>query len=284
MNWKKRTVILIGICLILLIAYSFWCNDVKTIKCALTNTSALENTYYFMQILVGTALILGAVIGVWQYVLTARSERARIKNDRIQRAIDLAEYYKDNILPEFIVFQYIFVQSGIKKILDEIKPKDMVRFDREELNDNLSVAKREQLLKIMSSKEMINILRAAEKIYAKEFSLLKGVDEEGGELIANHAMKAMSNALNKVLNNMEYFAMHFTHKTADETVVFQSLHQTYLKYVQLFYYNIAINNEKSEQKFFENVVQLYHTWYNENNKRKEEARRHPDLGNKADDV
>ena len=284
MNWKKRTVILIGACLISLIVYSFWCNEVKTIKCALTNTSALENTYYFMQILVGTALILGAVIGVWQYVLTARSERARIKNDRIQRAIDLAEYYKDNILPEFIVFQYIFVQSGIKKILDEIKPKDMVRFDREELNDNLSVAKREQLLKIMSSKEMINVLRAAEKIYAKEFSLLKGIDEGDEELIANHAMKAMSNALTKVLNNMEYFAMHFTHKTADETVVFQSLHQTYLKYVQLFYYNIAINNEKSEQKFFENVVQLYRTWYNKNSRRKEESRRHPDLGNKADDV
>lgn len=74
----------------------------------------------------------------------------------------------------------------------------------------------------------------------------------------------MSQIVNKLLNNMEYFSMNFTHKVADESVVFQSLHQTYLEAVQLLYYDISRNNRADGMQFYTNIVELYKIWYNKN--------------------
>ena len=79
----------------------------------------------------------------------------------------------------------------------------------------------------------------------------------------------MSQIVNKLLNNMEYFAMSFTHKVADESVVFQSLHQTYLEAVQLLYYDISKNNRADGRQFYTNVVDLYKIWYNKSKENRE---------------
>lgn len=63
-----------------------------------------------------------------------------------------------------------------------------------------------------------------------------------------------------VLNNLEYFAMAFTHKTADESVIYQSLHNSYISVVRLLYYDISSNNRDGESKLFTNVIELYNIW------------------------
>lgn len=81
----------------------------------------------------------------------------------------------------------------------------------------------------------------------------------------------MSKIINDVLNDMEYFSMHFTHKVADESVVYQSLHQTYIECVQLLYYNIAVNNKTDGTQYYTNVVDLYKTWYKNQIKSREKC-------------
>ena len=73
-------------------------------------------------------------------------------------------------------------------------------------------------------------------------------------------MKFMGNIVTEILNNLEFFAMHFSHEIADESVVYQSLHQTYLEIVYALYYNIAIKNEFRESKYFTNIIELYEKW------------------------
>ena len=65
----------------------------------------------------------------------------------------------------------------------------------------------------------------------------------------------------RVLNNMEYFALHFTHNVADQSVVYKSLHQTYIDLVQMLYYNIAVKNPLSPSKYYTNVIELYEIWH-----------------------
>jgi len=79
-----------------------------------------------------------------------------------------------------------------------------------------------------------------------------------------------SKAVNRILNDMEYFAMNFTHGTADESVVYQSLHQTYLAFVQMFYFNIALNNMPNGKQFYTNVIALYKIWYEKSENKKSE--------------
>lgn len=271
--------------------FGFTKNGVRSFDGIFTNEIALKNVYYIIQIIAGVALIIGAIIGVWQYVLTARSERAKLGKEQIQKAIDLAEYYKDNILPEFELFKYIFAQAKIKNILDTIKPQDMDSFDKNELEKNLSTQHREEISKIMKSEKMLIILGNAEKIYEKDLKSERCIENENEEGIAfrpEQVRKVMSTAINRTLNNMEYFAMNFTHGTADETVVYQSLHQTYTQIVQLFYYNIAINNEANGEQYYTNVVELYKTWHDRSVEAKNQVantgRSSIIKGNKADNL
>ncbi|MCH5344138.1 MAG: hypothetical protein J1E64_08865 [Acetatifactor sp.] len=74
--------------------------------------------------------------------------------------------------------------------------------------------------------------------------------------------KFMGNIVTETLNNLEYFALHFSHETADESVVYQSLHQTYLEVVYVLYYNIAIQNNIEGSKYYTNVIELYEKWNN----------------------
>jgi len=158
-KWKWIVIGFISICTIGLFGFAFYVNGGRSLRDFVSNGTLLENLYYLMQILVGIGLIVGAVIGVWQYVLTARCQRASISKECIQKAIDLAEYYKNKILPEYSVFNYIYEESGMHDVLKKIPVDGMVDFDNVELNCNLSRDDFEQLLKLMKSEKMATLLK-----------------------------------------------------------------------------------------------------------------------------
>lgn len=69
----------------------------------------------------------------------------------------------------------------------------------------------------------------------------------------------VNEVVNETLNCLEYFSMNFTHKTADESVVFASLSPTFLEIVQLMYYEIAnVNDERVH--LYSNVIKLFNIW------------------------
>ena len=277
---KKGPVLIILLFFIYVIYNGFLLNGVDSFQKIFTNEIALQNVNNLIQIIVGVSVVLGAVIAIWQYVLTARCERAKIKNDRIQKAIDLAEYYKDNILSELAALRFVFDNTGISKILLNIKPSQMQDFDNVELQeclDNNSISKIKDL---MGSEEMAKTIVVADRIYGLNLKIEKYIrmkkEKEGETKLEIDAdaihRRFMSLIVNKMLNNMEYFAMNFSHGVADESVVYQSLHQTYIEAVQLLYYNIAINNKPDGMQFYTNAVSLYKKWYEKNrDKRKQVA-------------
>lgn len=246
--------------------------NIRNVKELFLHETALEQIYFVIQIIVGISVVLGAVIGVWQYVLTSKSERAKMKNDRVEKAINLSEYYKDNILTEVAALRFVFRESGIKEILLKIKSNDMKNFDSNELCELLSDADIKKLTEIMHSDKMAKCILVADRVFGYELGIDRCVDVIEGENGEKEVLlnteevlrKFMSQIVNKLLNNMEYFSMNFTHKVADESVVFQSLHQTYLEAVQLLYYDISRNNRADGMQFYTNIVELYKIWYNKN--------------------
>ena len=57
--------------------------------------------------------------------------------------------------------------------------------------------------------------------------------------------------------------MNFTSGLADESVVYQSLHQVYLSSVKLFHFEISMRNkEGSKDKYYCNIIELYNEWSN----------------------
>ena len=277
MSKKKSVVILCCIFLGYILYKGFLLNGVTTFDSIFTNNEALENVNYVIQIIVGVSVVIGAIIGVWQYVLTARCERAKIKNDRVEKAVQLSEYYKDNILNKVTALRYVFKESGIIDILEKIKPADMVEFDQNELNEKLSKADIQELQKITRSEKVVQAILDADAIYGLDLEIsecMKTTETaEGKEKCLINKEKIlkqfMSQYVNLLMNNMEYFSMNFTHKVADESVVYQSLHQTYIEVVQILYYNIAKNNKQDGMRYYTNVIDLYKTWYTRYKKKKD---------------
>lgn len=247
-------------------------------------TSRISNAYYISQIMSALFVVLGVVIALLQYVSStydAQALRKRemelhekeildIEKDRVQKAIDLSEYYKDNILNYISIIDSVYRQAGIKDILDTIKIEDMREFDQHELAEIMSHDKIEKILEIMKSRQFVDILvkNTIDYGFAKECIKSKKtlINKEGDFPEINvsidkiELLNEYSCMMNRILNNMEYFAMHFTHKTADESVVYQSLHKTYIDFVRSYYYNIAKNNKPGEEKLFTNVIELFNLW------------------------
>lgn len=253
---------------IILILASLILNGVRSIRDVFLSRTALENTYYLMQILCAVVVILGGITGVWQYVLAKKAEMHQYQNNRIQKAIELAEYYKDNVLCNMIIIMNIYDKSKILDILNNIRKEDMNSFDIRELDRNLNKQQREEIKKILRSEELVDIIIEAVDAYATDTVFSQPVYIKDGEKIVEarkvNKARVMEYFLNELvcatLNNLEFFAMHFNYEVADKNTVYQSLHQTYMEIVQLLYYDIAANNETGEQKLYTNVIELFNEW------------------------
>lgn len=234
--------------------------------------SNLEIVYYASQIISSIFVIAGVVIAVWQYFITARSQLNQISVDRIQKAIDLSEYYKDNILHKSTPIRFVYEQSGIIDLIKNVDKDKMLRFEESEAGILLEKDKYDQLKAKTKTKEFSNAVLAADYIYGLKISkdiIISGDNQDGNdenikkavELKGEMAAKAfMIDEVSGVLNNIEYFAMNFAHGVADDSVVYRSLHQSYIDIMQLLYFNISNLNNSSNDKYYLNAIELYNKW------------------------
>ncbi|MGN0366750.1 MAG: hypothetical protein ACI4E5_12540 [Suilimivivens sp.] len=256
------------------IVISLWYNFSYNVKAYFP-----EILYYISQFITSIFVISGVVIAVWQYYLASKSARNELEIKQVQRAIDLSEYYKDNILKYAPAISYIFDEIGVSPILKKLKLTQLNNFDKNELEDLLSPNDIDILKNSQYNSKFFEAVVNANAIYnlnmkflTKKIKQQKDGKEIDAIAIDNNsiAISFFSDLLNKILNNMEFFALHFSHNTADESVVYQSLHQSYFELIQLLYYYISVQNENPSYKFYTNVIELFHKWMNAKDKQKNE--------------
>lgn len=226
-----------------------------------------EILYYTSQIISSIFVISGVVIAVWQYYLSSKSAKTDLEIQQVQRAIDLSEYYKDNILNYYPAIKYIFKETGIAKIIEKVRLNDIKTFDIIELNRLFTKEDIDELKKIQNSKEFFETAVTANMIYNlnDKLAVTTLINKDNSAVITY-----VSSLVDNLLNNMEFFSLHFSHKTADETVIYQSLHQTYLEIVQYMYYDIAVSNTDPTNKYYTNIIWLFLEWRNELNRKNDE--------------
>lgn len=226
----------------------------------------------------------GVIIAVWQYYLSSKSEIIRNETDKVNKAIELSGFYKDNILSLFQPVRYVFDKIGAINIVKEIDKTQMQNFNTDELQKLLPAEKINIMKNMFTKAEFVESVLEANYIYGLDFGavrnpkITKFINKTNGKQNSNQyelekiksdmlnieINKIIETYMNKVvselLNNLEYFSMYFTHNTADDLVVFQSLHQSYIEIVETMYYNIAHQNEKPESRYYTNVTSLYLKW------------------------
>lgn len=245
-----------------------------------SNSSKLEILYYISQIISSILLVISLIFAVSQYYLELRSKRRSVDLEQIQKAIDLSEYYKDHILRKYIPIKYIFETSGVMDIINDIKESNIKDFDRRELYELLGTKKIDELKKIQYSDRFVKAIIEANDIYKLDLNIRfkkAEIEKEGkvNKVIQVETQSIMrcflADIISSMLNDMEFFSMHFTHTTAEQSVVYQSLSPSYLEIVYYLYYYIADGNEPTQPYFYTNVTELYLLWREQNKKQSKEA-------------
>lgn len=270
---KKNYILLSLLCIAFISVIIFYSLKLDITKLNILNLKT--------QIISSLFVMIGTIVAVWQFLLASKQVLINKQNElqlrekelyekekyKVTRAIDLSGYYKDNILTNGSVLIYLFKSVGIYSILDNIKLEKMHEFDINELEENLSQIEIKRIEKLINSKELlqelgnISLSCDIEGDFKREvIEYVDGEEVTNVEFNLNELDKCFRNMVSDTLNNMEYFAMNFVHKIADESVIYQSLHQSYIELCKVLYYIISSRNKNGEEKYFTKVTDLYIIW------------------------
>lgn len=81
------------------------------------------------------------------------------------------------------------------------------------------------------------------------------------EYYKNVLLSYFHSNITTLLNKLEVFAIQLNTNLADEEILYQSLHQTYLKTVKYLYPHICfVNSNDAADKYYTNIIELYNVW------------------------
>jgi hypothetical protein len=193
------------------------------------------------------------------------------KSEKI-KSCELEKYYIDYIIPKIDYVSSIFNSSKLSELLREtFKHHEIVDFDYSEMTRLLgSVHTEDEIIDKLNSIDPKQLLRC-KLFFAKDniernairnnYLVKKAKDEAAPAIDSKSLINELMKLITKLMNELEWFSMHFTYKIADEKLVYQSLHQTFTSNVQLLYFFISRANKSPSEKYYTNIIQLYTSWY-----------------------
>ncbi len=217
------------------------------------------------------------------------------------KAIEIADEFRILILSDLSYVSSVSKDLGISKILQSVQNSEFIHFDTDELKSLFGdqVKKLEEINKNLNKPENVTILSKLymhnASLSPEEFNriffffthdwdleeILKVIDGLEEDVITSifdkninpviirhlysyYKMKIIlcyHDKLDNLLNKLEQLAMYFNNNLADEEVIYQSLHQTYLSIVKSLYYEISKRNQTNNtDKYYTNIIALYHKW------------------------
>jgi len=259
---KKINFSYLSLILIVIISVFFYSNKTKT--------SILENFSY-------SATIISLIFIAFQVRLAVKDYK--ITNDRLRKdkAIELAKYYEETILPLSTKLSWVFKEIDLNRLYSNIDEQKMIDFDNDELIGLCSSTVIQDYMEILQSKECKDVYNKFCIIiedsmdFNTRFNLeIDGIEdcdiderELSSALESFTDMKtgvSLGKTISGLLNKLEFFAMNFNYNIADESVVYQSLHQSYRGVIKLLYIQISSLNKDPKDKYYTNVIELFNTW------------------------
>lgn len=231
----------------------------------------------YLQILMLFVAIISAVVALVTYL------KGR-KKQRIEKAMELAKYYKDEFLWKYQLFTlYIEESEHSKRLLKLISEKEISDFTQEEMKE--IVEKNFQKKGYSNKEEALNKLKDTLFKCDKElleiiFVRFEQLKEENIQILE----KRIFDEAISCLNNLEWFAMNFTTKLANDKCVYQSLHQTYIDTVRCCYFFIASINVDWTEKYFTHLIALYNKWIKKKAKQAKKIEKKQNRGDKITDL
>ena len=224
------------------------------------------------QFAINLILLIVTAVSVYFAFRAYYHQKERAKKDA---ACELARYYAHDIIQRYDFVSYTFQHSKKEEKIKELFPYDRLKnFDYKEMTDILA-EQGHDVQKTMSElfriephiiyQGMIRNARSVEERHSLCDEYIKETKDSAGNKVTeilhqDMLMLAITNEVTMLLNDLEWFSMSCRYGLADEEMLYQSLHLTFLSSVWLLYQYICFNNRENTDKLFTNVIWLFNKW------------------------
>lgn len=219
-------------------------------------------------------------------------QKNRAKKDA---ACKLARVYADEVLPKCEVVNYVMRANKLDDFIKETFPITAARkfsyaeFERLAATSDVRVEEIKEKFDKLDEKSIFTILYVKANPTERKTLIREYVhfdDKLGsGALDADGMLRLeFGRIMQDLLNLLEWFAMNCRYGLADEKLIYQSLHQTYLSTVWGLYYNISSRNLNNKDKFYTNAIWLFNRWADRVDKQEKKAKKRHQKAQKARDA
>lgn len=213
-------------------------------------------------------MLILTTVSVYYAFRAYRHQKDRSKKEA---ACNLAKYYANNIIDKYADIASVFNAAGLAEIVRKALPlRDLREFDKSELEQFLNRCG-------MTTKDFMDKLRSIDPSIVlntrmsaacspeerrKTYDSYTKLGDDGKPEVINGVFLLLDfeQEISGLLNELEWFAMNCKYGLADEELMYQSLHQTFISTVWMLYFYISHRNVNNEDKLYTNLVWLFIKW------------------------
>ncbi len=187
-------------------------------------------------------LIIGAIWAIYQF-------DKNINRKQQEKASEIAKNFADNFVERFAIISEVLLKNKeIRAMLSKITTENLKSFTNIEILD------------IVKDKNCFNKYTQiidSPKTQAKYEALLnKLYNEKEQEKFNSHFSRLVENTLNQ----LEAACINISSNAAGSEYIYNSLHQSFLQFVEILSIRIATNNRNNVDKYYTHIIQVYNMW------------------------
>ena len=215
------------------------CNNYLTEQYIMLLGITLENWFTWLSIV---GLIVAAVWAIYQFDKSTNRKQQ-------EKASDIAQDFADNLIERISIISCVLLKNNeIQKMLKPISNATLKNFTTIEI---LNIINNKNCFdnysKILTSKKtqarykcILNKLytKKEQEKFPSKFTLL----------------------VETTLNKLEATCINISSNAAGSEYIYNSLHQSFLQFVEILAIKISANNHNNVDKYFTHIIQVYNMW------------------------
>lgn len=200
----------------------------------------LENWFTYISLI---AIFITAIWAIYQFnKSTARKQQ--------ERASEIAQEFANNLVEKMAIIPYALLNDNakMKEMINKIVNSKPRSFDAIEI---CKIVADEQCFQICN--ELINS-KETQNLYLNRLSEIYNTEEQ--KKFNSYFPLLVENTLNQ----LEAICISISSQAAGSEFIYNSLHQSFLYFVEVMAIKIATNNTNNVDKHYTHIIQVYNMW------------------------